>query len=394
MPRLVHKLPSYRLHKPSGQAVVSLGGRDVYLGPHSSQTSRAEYDRVVAEWLANGRQPMTSPLDNATPLSVSEVILRYWTFAKQHYRRDGQPTRELGNIRDALRPVRNLYGHTSAAQFGPLALKAVRRSMIDAGLARTTINFRVSKVRRAFRWAAENELIAPEVYQGLMTVTGLLRGRDGVRETEPVKTVPEAHVAAVLPHVSGPVRAMIELQNLSGMRPGEVAAMRGVDVDRTGDVWTYRPAAHKTQDHGHERVILLGPQAQAVLRPWLGEDPAAFLFSPAAAVAARNAERRRSRKSPMTPSQAGRKTKRTPKRPPRSRYDKNAYGQAIARACKKAGVPHWHPNRLRHNVATRIRQRYGIEAARQVLGHRSSAMTEVYAEADLNKVVEIMAEIG
>ncbi len=32
MPRLTHKLPSYRLHRASGQAVITLTGRDYYLG--------------------------------------------------------------------------------------------------------------------------------------------------------------------------------------------------------------------------------------------------------------------------------------------------------------------------------------------------------------------------
>jgi hypothetical protein len=45
------RTPSYRLHKPSGQAVVTLSGR-VYLGRFGSTASRAEYDRRVAEWLA------------------------------------------------------------------------------------------------------------------------------------------------------------------------------------------------------------------------------------------------------------------------------------------------------------------------------------------------------
>lgn len=393
MPKLVHKLPSYRLHKPSGQAVVTLDGRDLYLGPHGTRASKAEYDRVIAEWLAHGRRTPGTP--HGTPaLTVGELILRYWLFAKRHYQRDGQPTRELDNIRDALRPVRELYGHTLAAEFGPVALKAVRRAMIDAGLARTTINFRVSKVRRVFKWAAENELVGPGVYQGLMAVAGLLIGRDGVRETEPVKPVPEDHVAAVLPHVSGPVRAMIQLQSLTGMRPGEVAAMRAADVDRSGDVWVYRPGDHKTRHRGHERVVPLGPRAQELLRPWLTGDPAAFLFTPAAAVAARNEARRAGRKTPMTPSQARRRPKRRPERAPRDRYDKNAYGQAIARACKKAGVPHWHPNQLRHNAATRVRQKYGIEVARQLLGHRSAAVTEVYAEADAARVAQVMLEVG
>jgi integrase len=266
--------------------------------------------------------------------------------------------------------------------------------MIDAGLARTTINFRVSKIRRTFRWAVANELVPPAVYQGLIAVSGLLPGRDGVRETGPVKPVPEAHIAAVLPFVSEPVRAMIELQALTGMRPGEVASIRGADIDRGGAVWIYRPHRHKTQARGCERAIPLGPRAQAIVRPWLTDDPAACLFRPAAAVALRNAERRSCRKTPMTPSQARRKPKRHPRRAPGGQYDKNAYRQAIARACKKAGVPHFHPNRLRHTAATRIRQEYGIEAARQLLGHRSAATTEIYAEADLGRVIGIMAAIG
>ncbi len=180
------------------------------LGPHGTKASKAEYDRLIAWWLANGRDSLRlSPGDDAR-LTVSEMILRYWLFAKQHYRRDGQPTRELDNIRDALRPLRELFGPTPAALFGPKALKTLRNVMIQSGLARSTINFRISKVRRAFRWAVENELVKPEVYQGLTAVPGLRPGRDGVRETHPVTTVPETHVAAVLPYVSGPVRAMIQ----------------------------------------------------------------------------------------------------------------------------------------------------------------------------------------
>ena len=368
MPRLVNKFPSYRLHKASGQAVVTLGGKDFYLGPHGTEASRNEYNRVLAEWLASDRRPPSPSQTAPPPLSVSELILRYWVFAKRHYRLDGKPTRELDNIRDALRPVRDLYGTTLANGFGPLALKSVRQAMMNASLSRNTINFRIGKIRRMFRWAVENELVPPEVYQGLQAVAGQRRGRDGVKETEPVRPVPEAHVAAVLPFVSAPIRAMIQVQDLAGMRPGEVAAMRGRDLDRSSEIWIYRPASHKTQHHGHERIILIGPRAQALLGPWLKSDPDVFLFRPIDAVAARNEARRRDRETSTSRSQAVRRLKAQPKRPPRVRYDKNSYGQAIMRACKKAGVPHWHPNQLRHNAATRVRQRYGLEAARQVLG--------------------------
>ena len=47
--------PRYRFHKKSGQAIVTLSGKDFYLGPYDSEKSRDEYDRLLAKWLANGR---------------------------------------------------------------------------------------------------------------------------------------------------------------------------------------------------------------------------------------------------------------------------------------------------------------------------------------------------
>jgi hypothetical protein len=56
MPRLTRSIPSYRKHRPSGQAVVTLCGRDFYLGPHGTKASKLAYDRMISEWLQNGRQ--------------------------------------------------------------------------------------------------------------------------------------------------------------------------------------------------------------------------------------------------------------------------------------------------------------------------------------------------
>ena len=65
MPRLSpDKLPKYRKHRSSGQAVVTIGGRDQYLGPFGTKASRAEYDRLVGEWQANGGRPPTSRSTN------------------------------------------------------------------------------------------------------------------------------------------------------------------------------------------------------------------------------------------------------------------------------------------------------------------------------------------
>jgi hypothetical protein len=60
MPKLVNAVPKYRKHKQSGQAIVTLNGRDHLLGPHGTKVSKREYDRLVAEWLARDRQPLVS----------------------------------------------------------------------------------------------------------------------------------------------------------------------------------------------------------------------------------------------------------------------------------------------------------------------------------------------
>jgi integrase len=323
------------------------------------------------------------------------LIAAYWRHVEGYYVKNGRPTSEQDLIRQALRVLRRLYGPTPAREFGPKGLKAVRQAMIEAGRCRPVVNKDIDRVKRMFRWAVEHELVPVEVHQALRTVAGLRKGRSEAREPSPVGPVPEAHVLAVLPHVMAPVAAMIRLQRLTGARPGEVMAMRPCDIDRGADgVWLYRPHEHKTEHHGTTRHVLIGPRAQEVLRPWLDRDPEAYCFSPAVAVADYNARRRANRKTPMTPSQAARKPKARPKRSPGVRYDKDSYRWAIRKACQKAGVPVWHPNQLRHTVATEIRARFGLEAAQTILGHSKADVTQVYAERDLAKARAVMSEIG
>ncbi len=395
MPVRTPRTPSYRHHRPTGQAVVTLGGRDFYLGKFGSAESRAEYDRLVAEWLASGRAlaPPTPGVDTAAP-TVAELILAYVRFAGGYYLKDGAPTSEVANIKNALRPLRRLYAHTGAKDFGPLALKAVRQALIEAGLCRGEVNKRVRHVVRMFRWAVENELVPPSVHHGLKAVAGLKRGRSEARESPPVRPVAEAHVEAIRTHVAPQIWAMVELQRLTGMRPGEATIMRTVDLDRSGTVWAYSPSTHKTEHHGRTRTIYLGPRAQEVVKPWLRADPAAYLFSAREALDAHMEGRRAARKSPMTPSQAARARKKGRKRPPGDHYERESYSRAIAAGCKKAGVPHWHPHQLRHNAATHLRKEFSLEVARVVLGHSSAAVTEVYAEADNSKAIEAMGKVG
>lgn len=389
------RTPSYRLHRPTGQAVVTLNGRDSYLGRHGSPESKAEYDRLVAEWLCRGRRPSPAP-ESAAPssLTVIELLLAYIRFADGYYRKAGVPTGEADNIRYAVRPLRRLYGPTNAGEFGPLALKVVRQSMIEAGLCRNEINRRTRHVIRVFGWGVENELIPPSVHHGLKAVKPLGKDRSPARESDPVKPVSDKFVDAIRPFVARQVWAMIELQRLSGMRPGEATIMRTIDLDMSGPIWEYIPGRHKTEHHGKARQIYFGPRAQAVLKPWLRADRSVYLFSPAEAQEERRAGRRRDRRSPITPSQQARKRKPKPARTPRERYDTNSYRHAVIAGCRKAKIDPWHPNQLRHNAATWLRKEFGLDVARVILGHSSSAVTEVYAEVDREKALSVMAKVG
>jgi integrase len=438
MPRQT-TIPSYRLHKQSGQALVTLPDgfgrrRDILLGKYGTQESRKEYVRVLSEWESQGRR-LSAP-QSASDITVNELILAYWRHARGYYGWAKDPKRgDKASLRDALRVVRKLYGHTLAREFGPLALKACRARMIRRDWARTYINSQIDRLRRMFRWGAEEELLPGSVYDNLAKVTCLRKGKSEARESERIGPVPDDVVDATLPFLPQMPGVTVMLQRLTGMRPGEVCRLRGIDLEVCRQVWVYRPGSdqgpegdHKTAHHGHERTVLLGPRAQELLKPWLKTDPTAYLFSPKEAEALRNATRRRNRKSPMTPSHAARQPKSNSKRRHGERYEVAAYRLAIYRACDRAFPPpapmakrgsetwkewrarltvgdmvelrrwrkarRWHPHRLRHSAATMLRKEYGIEVAKIILGHATLTAAQVYAERDMAKAREIVGSIG
>jgi integrase len=406
-------VPSYRLHRQSGQAIVSLPDglgcrKDILLGKYGSPESRHEYARIIGEWEANGRR-LVQTATQADP-TVNELILAYWKFAEEYYRKNGEPTKQQVRIRIALKPVKELYGHTMAQHFGPLALKAVRELMVKQQWTRGYINSCVGCIKRMFKWGVENELVPASLYHGLQAVAGLKKGRSEARETTPIRPVDDEYVDAILPFLNPAQRAMVQLQRLTGMRPGEVCIMRPSDVDRSNSrTWIYRPENHKTEHHGIERVVFLGPRAQTILRPFLLRGPAEYCFSPQEMMERHWAELRQRRKTKVQPSQYCRKRRR-PKKLPGKHYTVGSYEHAITQACRKADVkahkdhpeiakgavliPHWHPNQLRHNRATQLRREADLDTVRAVLGHSTPAISEVYAELDMNKAAAAMERLG
>jgi len=68
-----NRTPGYRLHRPSGFAVVTLNGRDIDLGRHGTPDSKAAYGRATAEWRARGGFAPTAYV--STGVIVDALIL-------------------------------------------------------------------------------------------------------------------------------------------------------------------------------------------------------------------------------------------------------------------------------------------------------------------------------
>ena len=107
MARKERTRPRYSLHKATGQARVVINGKDHYLGKYDSRESHERYEELITEWILAHEQPAQFDL------TVNELCLVFVEHAVAYYRRkDGTPTGTIDNIRDALRYVVELYGHT------------------------------------------------------------------------------------------------------------------------------------------------------------------------------------------------------------------------------------------------------------------------------------------
>jgi integrase len=168
-------------------------------------------------------------------------------------------------------------------------MKAVRQTFITRGWSRNYINTSCRRIIRMFRWGAAEGMISPDDPQALAMVPGLRKGKSEARETAPVPPVSTDVVDATLPHLPEVVADMVHIQRLTGARPNEICILRPCDVDRSHDIWEYRPHSHKTQYRGRDRVTLIGPKAQRVLLRYLARSHDDFCFRPADSEAKRRA---------------------------------------------------------------------------------------------------------
>lgn len=319
---------------------------------------RAEEERV-ASMVAMAPQdlPRVRGMDAVAQCTVAEAVDAYLAAARIYYAQ----SREAGTHAWALRPLVEAWGALPLGALACAELLDLRDGLVARGLARRSVNHVVGVWRLWARWCQDQRLCGVATMQELAAVQSLRRGRSAAREPEPVRAVPHWRVRAAAPWMSDQVRRMVRLQECSGMRPGEVCAMRWDEVERAEPCWIYRPHRHKNAWRGQPRAVALGPGARRVL-----EEEARVAGSEGYVFA------------PRVRAQGARR--------PGARWTREGYTRAVERAVDAAVAAgrlaegeRWSPHALRHSAGTRVRRACGLEAARAVLGHSMrGGVTDVY----------------
>ena len=130
------RTPKYRHHTHSGQAVVTINGKDVYLGKYGTLESHEQYHQVVGQFLAEQGRPPLPARDNVAllalkrnrkPITVVEACSEYLRFCEAN-----RPN-EVSAVESMQAVFVSTFRHELAANIGPVALKQVREAMVESG---------------------------------------------------------------------------------------------------------------------------------------------------------------------------------------------------------------------------------------------------------------------
>lgn len=334
--------------------------RSKFFGPWGSDEAKRQYQKFVMEWQAGVTQ---SGGGRNGDLLVNELCELWLDHCGRTYTKRGKPTSEVHCNKSAVKPLLEMYRHDSADELTGRKLKAVRERMVDMGWVRDTVNAHIGRIVRMYKWAATEGHVPKDAHDSLALVEQIPAGRrDDLDEGDGVPPAPLGDIQAVLngehlhpkPERRAVLSAMVRVQLLTGMRPGEACGLKAEQIDRSLADWRYEVVEYNKMLHRNiKRPVFFGPEAQGILTPILAERNSGFVFR-------------------LPPARAG--AKETPITP-------RIYRDFVKAACRRAGVPEWTPNQLRHTRATELMDRYeSDEAVAAVLGNSPEVTRQVYAD--------------
>lgn len=308
---------------------------------------------------------------------VADIIDAWVVHVPEYYKGDGSkyiaPTRDL----------RDMFGARHVAELQHADMLAVRDAYIRHGWSRAYVNSALWVLRAMWTWALDEALIPATAKAELTQIKNLKAHRSPAPEPPPVRPVSDATINATLDELTPMTADMARVHRLTGMRPGELCSMCWEAIDTSATPWIYRPH-HKNEWRGLPRVVCIGPKAREILeRHRATSGP---VFSPMRAVVEMMSARSAAAHCHKTHCRGYADATRRPG----EAWTTHSYTVAIERAAKRAGVPAWGANRLRHAFATEVRRKFGLEACRAVLGHTLGArVTDRYSyEALEDEIIE------
>jgi len=337
---------------------------------------------------------------------------------------------EKSRTRRVLGELVKLFGRSECDEFRARRLQQLRRHFtLELGWNFKHTRDAERRVRKWVSWCVTEELVSFQTAFLLDQVPRLAEGEYGTTTSVTKDPVELDQFRAVVPYLAPSIADFARVQFLCGMRPGEVARLKGREAignrehaggeapvwlfDGDHEVWLYRFDDHKCRRKTRAPLWKAVPAAAlGILERHLAREDettggTGWLLRPSVVKAERDASRP-PRKTPLTIRNRLQRARvaRTydPERDCYS-YDpthpSRGYSQAIRLAVKKAvqdgalSAP-WAPNQLRHGVATFLAKTDGLQAARLYLGHADERTTRTHyapeSTAELARVSRVVNE--
>ena len=398
------RMPKLGLHRPTGQARVIIRGKAYYCGRWGTAEAHAKYADLLRRHVENNGEPVEqAPNVEQAGYLVRDLARDYlaWIDATGRHWKNGAPTSQRHFVEFVLRSFGEYLGSVPVRRLRESLLVQWRdRLEAKRELTRNGINRKVRSLLAVLRWGRARGHVSREVWADCAAIESLRRGQCGNRpEHGRPRRAPsfEEIERVVTACTSRQVAAMLRLQAITAMRPGEVAAMRWQDIDQrpveAGEgviCWTYTVEAPKTAHHGKTVRYYLPPAAIAILREFPGT-PRAYVFSPDASMAERRKALRDARQTPVT--DYTRQLDEARARTFASRWGTHAYRHAVERACVEAGVERFTPHEARHAALTWIANSLGVTAAMAIANHASAQVTARYVHRDERHALAAIAAV-
>ena len=399
-------------------------------GPFDDPRTRADFDAWVSSLNARPR----------TDADTLAGLLLAWL----EWREPLETTRAGRNFVKVVGRILMPYAGVTLGEFRSSTIIKIRGDLVEQAKrtgdrSRPYINKLIGRggIGGVFKWGMENDYCSEALANNINNITPLTKKTaPGLRGKKRVKPCDTDHLIAAIDNANATTAAMLKIHYLTGMRPGEVRAMRWDAIDRSGPIWKYTPPnknewrQESEDDERFDRVVDLGPKAQAVLYEYHESRPdpkAEYIFTPREAWAfAEFAKHGRryvdndltvlDRLGELTRNEAAavagvhvRTLDKWIKDDPREKtlayffsrvgeladhYDRYSQRTAYHNACKAAGVPPFNPRQVRKRRAVHIDAAEGREAVAAQLGHARVETSAIYTANNQALAARLAEKLG